>query len=138
MSHGDAEGQGNAGGPATEVVVEDVPDASRYEARVRTRDGVVLDGVGVTEYVRHGTTIVLAHTEVPESLSGRGVGTALAVYALDDARRRGLAVVPRCPFIASFIRRHREYRDLVPARMWKALELDGEGAADGRRTPKDA
>jgi uncharacterized protein len=33
--------------------------------------------------------------------------------ALDDIRSRGLQVVPLCPFVAAYIRRHPEYEDLV-------------------------
>ena len=32
---------------------------------------------------------------------------------VDSARARGLSVVPLCPFVAAFIRRHPEYADLV-------------------------
>lgn len=53
------------------------------------------------------------HTEVPEAVQGQGVGEELVRQALDDVRERGLEVIPTCPFVAAFIRRHREYRDLV-------------------------
>ena len=99
--------------------VRDVPAASRYEARLRPNsDG---DAVAYAAYLLHDREIVFTHTEVPPSLEGRGVGSRLARAALDDARRRGLAVVPRCPFIAAFIRRHPEYRDLVPEARREAL-----------------
>jgi len=39
----------------------------------------------------------------------------LARGALDSARERGLAVVPSCPFVASYITKHPEYADLVAA-----------------------
>ena len=44
---------------------------------------------------------------------GKGVGSALAKGALDAVRAGGLGVEPRCPFFASYIRRHKEYADLV-------------------------
>ena len=44
---------------------------------------------------------------------GQGLGARLARFALDDARERGLRVVPLCPFIAAFVKRHPEYQDLV-------------------------
>jgi predicted GNAT family acetyltransferase len=46
-------------------------------------------------------------------VEGSGVGSALVAGALDDIRSRGLRVVPLCPFVAAFIRRHSEYADLV-------------------------
>jgi hypothetical protein len=71
------------------------------------------------ELVSEGTTaflefrardgdLVLTHTEVPESLEGRGVGSELVRAALADARERDLTVVPVCPFVASYLERHPE------------------------------
>jgi predicted GNAT family acetyltransferase len=37
----------------------------------------------------------------------------LATGVLDDARKKGLTVVPLCPFIAGYIERHSDYADLV-------------------------
>jgi predicted GNAT family acetyltransferase len=64
-------------------------------------------------YTRDGARITLLHTEVPQSLSGRGIGSALARSVLEDIRRRGLRVVPRCEFIAGFIQRHPAYTDIL-------------------------
>lgn len=86
--------------------VRDNPEHSRFEAAVG-------DDVAVASYRMKDRTITFTHTEVPEALRGRGVGDALARAALDSARARGLTVVPRCPFIAAFVRRHAEYQDLV-------------------------
>jgi predicted GNAT family acetyltransferase len=73
-----------------------------------------IDGhTAVVDYFVNGNTITFVHTGVPEELEGRGVGSALAKRVLDDARARGLAVVPRCPFIRGYIERHAEYADLV-------------------------
>jgi predicted GNAT family acetyltransferase len=89
------------------VQVSDSPERSRYEAS--------LDGsrVGFAEYRLDGSTIVFTHTEVDDATEGQGVGSALAKAALEDARDRGLRVVPRCRFIAAFIGRHDEYLELV-------------------------
>jgi predicted GNAT family acetyltransferase len=55
------------------------------------------------------------HTVVAPQYEGQGVGSRLARFALDDARGRGLGVVPTCEFIAAFIERHPEYEDIVSA-----------------------
>jgi len=91
------------------VTVSDNPMASRYEARV---DGVL---AGVSEYELTSDTIIFLHTVVAEEHEGQGVGTAIARYALDDARARDLRVRPLCPFIRGWMGRHREYSDLLPA-----------------------
>lgn len=75
---------------------------------------VVLDGqVAFAEYqlVDHG--IILPHTVVPEAFAGKGVGSALAKAALGYARERQLKVIPLCPFIAGYIRKHPEWNDIV-------------------------
>ena len=59
------------------------------------------------------TTIVFTHTVIEEQWNGRGLGTRLARHVLDEARRRGLRVRPKCPFIRSYIEGHPEYADLV-------------------------
>ena len=88
-------------------VVADNPEASRFEGRL---DGRV---VAFSEYAERPGVIVFLHTEVDPNYEGRGLGSQLATQALDEVRARGLRVVARCPFIAAYIRRHREYADLL-------------------------
>lgn len=83
-----------------EVVRNDA--RSRYELRVDAQ-------LAVAEYNRLTNAVMFTHTEVPEALEGQGIGSALARGALDDVRAQELQVIPLCPFIAAFIRRHREY-----------------------------
>ncbi len=97
------------GESAAEVEIVNNEAASRYEARL---DGEVL---GFSAYRLRGDKVVFTHTEVDSAAEGKGVGSAIAEAALADVRRRGLAVVPLCPFIASYIARHADdYLDLVP------------------------
>ena len=67
----------------------------------------------IAAYQMEGDTIVFTHTKVPEAIEGQGVGSKLIRAALDSARDRGLTVVPQCAFVAAFIDRHPEYRDLL-------------------------
>jgi predicted GNAT family acetyltransferase len=92
-----------------DLTVVDAPAARRYEARFGE------DVAGFTEYTLDGDRIIFTHTEVDKAYEGEGIGGALARGALDDARARGLAVVPRCPFIRGWIARHPDYADLVRA-----------------------
>jgi uncharacterized protein len=69
--------------------------------------------LAVSNYSIRGDKIIFTHTEVPEALEGQGIGNKLARAALDYARSNDLRVVPRCQFIAAFIKRHSEYQDLV-------------------------
>ena len=75
---------------------------------------VTLDGeVAFAEYRLHKDWITLPHTFVPPAFEGRGVGSALAKAALGYAREHKLMVKPVCPFIASYIGKHPEWRDLA-------------------------
>ena len=89
--------------------VRDNPKHRRYEV-------VLGDRLGLIAYRLAGDTITFTHTEVPEELAGRGIAGRMARFALDGARARGLRVVPLCPFVAAYIRRHPEYQDLVASR----------------------
>jgi uncharacterized protein len=91
-----------------EITVVDVPEQSRYEAR--TSDGTV---AGILMYKLADRLLVITHTEVEPEYEGQGVGGRLVQGALDDARQRGLHVLPICPFTKAWIERHPDYVDLV-------------------------
>jgi predicted GNAT family acetyltransferase len=75
--------------------------ASRFEVMIN-------GGLAVLDYRIEGGTIFLLHVEVPTSEQGRGIASTLSRAALEFSRDRGLTVVPRCPFIAAYMRRHPE------------------------------
>jgi uncharacterized protein len=91
---------------ATEV--RNNAELNRYELRIDDE----LEGF-VTYRERPGL-IALVHTEVDKRLEGQGMASRLVSGALEDARARGLQVLPFCPFANSFIQRHPEYAELVP------------------------
>ena len=85
---------------------------------------LLLDGaeVGYLEYDPIGqASILIKHTEVAAEHEGKGYGSHLVRHALDDIRARNLSVVPICPYTLAFIRRHREYVDLVRDDMRKTI-----------------
>lgn len=89
--------------------VRDNPAQSRYEVHV----GGEL--AGFVSYRLRGEQIDLLHTEVDPRFQGAGLAGRLAKASLDDARSRNLSVLPTCPYIRSWIGRHPDYADLVPA-----------------------
>jgi uncharacterized protein len=93
---------------AVELRVANNPDEGRFELYADD------ELAGSAYYRLAGEAIDFTHTEVDEAYEGQGLGSKLASAALDDARSRGLAVLPHCPFIRSYIERHSEYVDLVP------------------------
>jgi predicted GNAT family acetyltransferase len=93
---------------AERIEVADAPERDRYELSI----GGEL--VGFTAYRTRPGLIAFIHTEIEERLQGRGLGDRLIRFALEDARARGLAVLPFCPFVKAFIERHRQFETLVP------------------------
>jgi uncharacterized protein len=72
------------------------------------------DGHMAVAYYRLSPGVIsFTHTEVPNELSGRGIGSALARGALDIVRAQGLKVVAQCPFISAFMGKHPEFNDLL-------------------------
>jgi predicted GNAT family acetyltransferase len=81
------------------------------ESRFET---IVEGHLALVEYERSPGRIAFTHTEVPPALEGRGVASALAKHVLQFARDNQLKVIPLCPFISGYIRKHRaDYADIL-------------------------
>lgn len=100
-----------------QIAIADNADAERYEVR---SDGEL---AGSLTYRLRPGLIELVHTEVDEEFEGKGLGSQLISFALEDARKRGLAVLPFCPFVNDYMQRHRQYVDLVPEGRRKDFEV---------------
>jgi predicted GNAT family acetyltransferase len=86
-----------------------VADDPVTDNRAAHRFELVTGGeVAFLDYERRGDALVLVHTEVPPAFRGRGMGKALVEAGLEAARREGLRVVPVCPFVGAFLRKHPE------------------------------
>ena len=79
---------------------------SRFETTVEGK-------TAFSVYNRENGRITFTHTEVPPELEGRGIAAAIVKHALDDARANNLGVVAACSYVASYVRRHPEYQDLL-------------------------
>ncbi|MBV8102640.1 MAG: N-acetyltransferase [Verrucomicrobia bacterium] len=89
-----------------DYLVTNNPQRHRFETNV--------DGhLAVLNYNQEGKSVTLIHTEVPEELAGRGVGSALAKAGLKYAREQSLQVIPKCEFVASYIEKHPEFAHLL-------------------------
>jgi predicted GNAT family acetyltransferase len=91
----------------TTIVVERTDADHRYE--------ILVDGrrAGLTAYRDLGRQRVFFHTEVDEAFAGQGLAPQLVQQALVDVRASGLRIVPVCPYVAKFLKRHDEFADIT-------------------------
>jgi predicted GNAT family acetyltransferase/glutaredoxin len=95
----DPPGEDVAASPDDAEVVH-VPGRNRYELRLGERV------IGHAAYHREGNRMAFTHTEVDSACTGRGFGSRLVGDALESARGDGMEIVPLCPFVAAYVRRH--------------------------------
>ncbi|WP_258053558.1 GNAT family N-acetyltransferase [Streptomyces sp. Ru72] len=93
--------------PSATPVVERVDARNRYE--------ILVDGkrAGLTAYRDRDAQRVFYHTEVDDAFAGQGLASRLVQEALTDVRESGKRIVPVCPYVAKFLKRHEEFADLV-------------------------
>jgi predicted GNAT family acetyltransferase len=84
----------------------DNQDAKQYEMPVE-------GGLVRIEYIRAQNKIYLTHTEVPQSLEGKGLGSQIIKKALEDIEEKELTLIPMCPFVAGYIKKHPKWKKLV-------------------------
>jgi predicted GNAT family acetyltransferase len=70
-------------------------------------------GTALLIYHLEPGVITLVHTEVPEALEGRGIGSELVRGVLDLVRARGLKMIVQCPFVVAYMKRHPDNNDLL-------------------------
>ena len=97
--------------------VVDNPQASRFELRV---DG---EAAGFLTYERADGLVSFTGLTTDLRRAGQGLGLVLVRRALDAADAEGWLVLPVCPFVRDYIRRHPVYLDLVPAEQRDRFEL---------------
>ncbi|CAN7655377.1 GNAT family N-acetyltransferase [Bosea sp. LjRoot9] len=86
--------------------IRDEPERNRFVMRVR-------GGEAFATYRRANGYLVISHTEVPPTLRGQGIGSELAAGIFEFARSKGERIMPACSFLADWVRRHPEYRDVL-------------------------
>jgi predicted GNAT family acetyltransferase len=89
-----------------EFHVSENPAARRFEM-------IIGDSLAAAYYRLEDGKVVLIHTEVPQSLSGRGIGSKLADGVFQLIRETGRQAIVRCSFMGAWVSRHPEVGDLV-------------------------
>lgn len=89
-----------------ELDIRHAPERDRFETEV---DGETC----VLDYRLDDDVMAMKRVYVPKPVEGRGIASKLTRHALDHCREQGLKVIPACPYVAAWIRRHDDYADLV-------------------------
>ncbi len=92
----------------SDIAITDLPEEARYVLDVDGRRA------GFVTYRLSDGEIALLHAEVDPPMRSQGLASRLIEFTLDDARSRGLGVLPYCPFVRYFIEQHDDYLELVP------------------------
>lgn len=91
----------------TDPVVRHVDARHRYE--------ILVDGnrAGLTAYRDRDDRRVFFHTEIDDAYAGQGLAAILVEQALTDVRASGMRIVPVCPYVAKFLKKHQEFADIT-------------------------
>ncbi len=89
-----------------EIEVKDNPARGRFETTIEGQTAMI-------KYKLRPGVITVLHTEVPKELEGRGIAGTMTRFALEQIRERGLQLIPLCPYMRAYLKKHPEYQDLV-------------------------
>ena len=87
-------------------ILTDNPDRKQFELAVEGHKARI-------EYMIMADKIFLTHTEVPAELEGKGIGSVIVKLALEEVEKRGLKLIPLCPFVGKYITRHPEWKRIL-------------------------
>lgn len=92
---------------STEKTVTHNQDRKRFEYTIENKTAFI-------EYmINKQGMMYLTHTEVPKAFEGQGIGSQLAKTALSYIQENEYKLVPLCPFVANYLRRHPEWNPLL-------------------------
>lgn len=89
-----------------DLTVENNEAKSRFEINLE-------DATALIAYKKSGNIYNLYHTEVPPQFAGRGVGNRLVKGTLEKIKAEDGKIIPSCPFVAAYLKRHPEYQEMV-------------------------
>jgi len=94
--------------PTVTIAREDSPKGGRYVGRIAGKPDAEMTFTNAGDKV-----ISIDHTLVPKEMGGMGVGKALVEFMVMDVRKRGLKIIPRCPFTRATLEKHKEWQDIL-------------------------
>lgn len=109
------------------MVTEESQETSRIEVFDDPEDHayvITVDGERAGKAVYHirGGRYFFVHTEVDPDFEGKRLGSQLVQFALEDVKAKEGSVVPICPFVRGYIKRHSEYDELIDHEILARIE----------------
>jgi len=98
---------------STPAQAESTPSVTRNDESHEYEIRVGGELAGIAGYRDRPGQILFTHTEIDPAFGGQGLGGILARAALDDSASRGLTIVPYCPFIQAYLRKHPDFSGVV-------------------------
>lgn len=71
------------------------------------------ENLAFIKYNKRGNKMALIHTDVEPALKGKGAATAIVEKTLDYIEKNNFKLIPICPFVAAYIKRHPEWKRIV-------------------------
>ncbi len=71
------------------------------------------DEAEITYTITNEEAMDLDYTYVPETYRNKGLADQLVKAALEYARSQNIKVVPSCPVVEAYVKRHPDYDDIV-------------------------
>jgi uncharacterized protein len=102
----------------TDSEITDNTALHRFELQIRGETAFLL-------YERTPSAVRLIHTEVPGALREKGVGSRLVAGVLNLVEQNGLKVIPLCPFVIEYLKRHPERLDIVDEKYKSIVQAEG-------------
>ncbi|MGI9530536.1 N-acetyltransferase [Lutimonas sp.] len=87
-------------------IFSDNREKKRYELKYKGH-------IAFIDYILAKGNIYLTHTDVPTELEGQGVGSRMVLQALVDIKKKELILIPLCPFVAGYLKKHPYWKELV-------------------------
>ena len=89
-----------------EIEVKDNPAKNRFETTVDGHTAII-------DYKLRPGVMTVLHTEVPKEIGGQGIASTMTRFALEHIATNKLELVPLCPYMRSYLKKHPEYEYLV-------------------------
>ena len=91
------------------ITLQEGKGAGRYTARVTGFD----DEAEMTFQKPTEAIMIVDHTRVPKAIGGRGIATELVRHSVEDAREKGITIIPHCSFVRAQATKHPEWSDVI-------------------------